>query len=56
MYHHPRSLYILKLKHRRVSLYICSFVTLCDPIDLARPLCPWDSPGKNTGEDCHFLL
>ena len=21
----------------------------------ARPLCPWDSPGKNTGVDCHFL-
>ena len=20
------------------------------------PLCPWDSPGKNTGVDCHFLL
>ena len=18
-------------------------------------LCPWDSPGKNTGEDCHVL-
>ena len=22
----------------------------------ARLLCPWDFPGKNTGEDCHFLL
>ena len=21
-----------------------------------RLLCPWDSPGKNTGEGCHFLL
>ena len=21
-----------------------------------RFLCPWDSPGKNTGVDCHFLL
>ena len=19
-------------------------------------LCPWDSPGKNTGVGCHFLL
>ena len=19
-------------------------------------LCPWNSPGKNTGVDCHFLL
>ena len=22
----------------------------------ARLLCPWDSPSKNTGEGCHFLL
>ena len=22
----------------------------------ARPLCPWHSPGKITGVDCHFLL
>ena len=22
----------------------------------ARLLCPWDSPSKNTGVDCHFLL
>ena len=22
----------------------------------SRLLCPWDSPGKNTGVDCHFLL
>ena len=22
----------------------------------ARFLCPWDSPGKNTGADCHSLL
>ena len=22
----------------------------------AKLLCPWDSPGKNTGEDCHFLF
>ena len=21
-----------------------------------RLLCPWDSPGKNSGVDCHFLL
>ena len=23
---------------------------------LSRLLCPWNSPGKNTGEGCHFLL
>ena len=22
----------------------------------ARLLCPWDSPGKNTGKGCHALL
>ena len=22
----------------------------------SRPLCPWDSPGKNAGVGCHFLL
>ena len=25
-------------------------------IQPARLLCPWDSPGKDTGVDCHFLL
>ena len=32
--------------------------TLCDPIDSSQPGSPiaWDSPGKNTGVGCHFLL
>ena len=31
--------------------------TLCDPIDGGpRGSHPWDSPGKNTGVGCHFLL
>ena len=25
-------------------------------LQLARLLCPWDSPGKSTGGGCHFLL
>jgi len=26
-------------------------------VDCSLPvLCPWDSPGKNTGVGCHFLL
>ena len=25
-------------------------------LHFARLLCPWDSPGKNTGAGCHFLL
>ena len=30
--------------------------TLCEPMEPARLLCPWDSSGKNTGEGCHFLF
>ena len=35
-----------------------SCLTLFQPHGLypARLLCPWDSPGKNTGVDYHFLL
>ena len=34
-----------------------SYPTLCHPTDWpARLLCPWDSPGKNTGVGCHALL
>ena len=35
-----------------------SHLTLCDPIDGSPPGLPrpWDSPGKNTGVGCHFLL
>ena len=37
------------------SLQSCP--TLCDPIDSSPPGSPiWDSPGKNTGVGCHFLL
>ena len=38
------------------SLQLCP--TLCDPMDSSPPrlLCPWDSPGKNTGVGCHALL
>ena len=38
-----------------------SRVRLCatqrrQPTRLSSLLCPWDSPGKNTGVGCHFLL
>ena len=49
--------------HRVIQSYIywsCdqSCPTLCWPHGLqpARLLCPWDSPGGNTGVGCHFLL
>ena len=30
-------------------------LTFADPLDCSSPrlLCPWDSPGKNTGVGCH---
>ena len=34
-------------------------VVFCETPQTAQPnrlLCPWDSPGKNTGVGCHFLL
>ena len=34
-----------------------SVVTLCIPLDSSPPgSCTWDSPGKDTGVGCHFLL
>ena len=50
------SLLLLLLLLLLLSHFSC--VRLCNPIDrqptkLPRP---WDSPGKNTGVDCHFLL
>ena len=42
----------------RCCLVAPSCLTLGDPMDWkpARPLCPWDFPGKSTGVGCHFLL
>ena len=41
-----------------IHVYLCMCPTLCDPINCkpTRLLSPWDSPGKNTGVGCHFLL
>ena len=44
-----------KISAAAKSLQSCP--TLCDPIDGSTRLShPWDSPGKNTGVGCHFLL
>ena len=43
----------------KLSLLLSRFsrVWLCDTIDGSPPGSrPWDSPGKNTGVGCHFLL
>ena len=51
--------------HENLALPPCLFL-LCHSVvsdsfrpyglSAARRLCPWDSPGKNTGVGCHFLL
>ena len=33
-----------------------SCLILYHPMEPARLLCPWDSPGKNTGVGCHSIL
>ena len=43
-------------QERKEMLVDQSCPTLCDPMDPTRLLCPWDSPGKNTGVGCHSLL
>ena len=64
----PFPLMILHLLTTSTRLFACQCITLClvtsvvsDPLWPHRPwrprlLCPWDSPGKNTGVGCHFLL
>ena len=34
----------------RVQLFVTLWTVVC------QALCPWDSPGRNTGVSCHFLL
>ena len=44
----------------RIIFYVCGCVLNCFRhvwlFVTARRLCPWDSPGKNTGVGCHSLL
>ena len=60
----PEALWSLKWGASNCSCFVdfhfrCSvaqsFLTLWDTWTVARFLCPWDSPGKNTGVGCHFL-
>ena len=53
---HPDIKYIKQCLSAAKSLRSCP--TLCDAIDgqPTRLPRPWDSPGKNTGVGCHFLL
>ena len=52
--------YIERIIYSYIHICVCS-VTRSDcfqPLRLlpARLLCPWNSPGKNTGVGCRFLL
>ena len=47
-----------------IYVYVCVCASVCvfgclslrpHRLQPTRPLCPWDSPGKNTGVGCHFL-
>ena len=51
-------IYLLAILHTAAAKSLQSCPTLCDPIrwQPTRLPCPWDSPGKNTGVGCHFLL
>src|SRR5574340_1213669 len=53
VYCHPA--YLTYMQSESESEVAQSCPTLCDPMDI-RLLCPWDSPGKNTGVGYHFLL
>ena len=48
----------LPLSHHTVLLCLGaqSCLILCNPMDYSWLFCPWDSPGKNTGVDCHAFL
>ena len=48
-------LHIINIELAAAAKSLQSCPTLCDPIDGRLPR-PWDSPGKNTGVGCHFLL
>ena len=38
-----------------MCVYVCAY--MLSHIQCNMPvLCPWDSPGKNTGIGCHFIL
>ena len=54
-----QTLKLLKLLAAAAAKSLQSCPTLCDPIEGRQPTrlpCLWDSPDKNTGVGCHFLL
>ena len=53
---HLLFLYFLYVLYVHACSVAQSYLTLCDPMEPTRLLCPLDFPGKNTGVGCHFLL
>ena len=53
-----RILFVLILgnESEQVSCSVMSDSSQLHGLQPSRLLCPWDSPGKNTGVGCHFLL
>ena len=53
-----RQVFVIKFAAAAAAKSLQSCPTLCDPIDGSPPGSPRprDSPGKNTGVGCHFLL
>ena len=49
-------LLFLFLSYSVVVIVPQSCPAFCNPVDCTRLLCPWDSPGKNTGVGSHSLL
>ena len=48
---------MLRCLKRNVKLVcVCICVLVIQSCLTATMVCPWNSPGKNTGVGCHFLL
>ena len=48
--------YLTSLSRCMLSSFSCIWLHAIIWTAPTRLLCPWDSPGKNTGVDCHALL
>ena len=57
-YIRPRNILTSRQKVKVKVSVAHSYPTLCDPrtVQPTRLLCPWDSPGKNTGVGCNVFL
>ena len=58
---HVAKMSVAKMIMAKAPSSCCVASVVSDPVRLHTPqptrlLCPWDSPGKNIGVGCHFLL